>query len=639
MPHGVPHTHDGFAGPWWRFSIIRDALLAGAMIAVTWGLSHYGGLTRIEPFGFALAMLLGGNHFFREGVAELWKEREVGIEILMAAAALGAAILGLWDEAALLVFLYAVAEGLEEYAYARTRSAIRTLLDLAPKEAAVLRDGREEIIPATELRPGDRFVVRPGEAIATDGIIRDGASALDEAPVTGESMPVEKGPGGAVFAGSVNKQGALIVEATTTFEDNTLSKIIHLVEEAQERKGRLQRFIDRFGKRYTPAVLVTALALLIVPPLFGQPFLLWALRAVVLLVAAAPCALVMSTPVAVAAGIGTAGRGGVLIKGGLHLENLGRVQVIALDKTGTLTEGQPEITDVLPAPGMSSVDLLVTAASVEQRSEHPLGTAIARHAAGERLPLQPVDDFASLTGLGARGTINGADVFVGSPALLEAQGIALGRIRSEAERLQSEGKTVVAVGRDRTLIGLLALRDRVRPQANAVLKALRQTGVRVVMLTGDNERTAAAIAKELGIDRFHAALKPDEKVAYIQSLEREHGPVAMVGDGINDAPALAAATVGIAMGVAGTDAAIEAADVALMADDLAKVVYAVRLGRVTRAISVQNIVFSLLILSVLIPSALIGAITIVLAVVAHEVSELLAVANGLRVARCRPVQA
>ncbi|MGH2373778.1 MAG: heavy metal translocating P-type ATPase, partial [bacterium] len=283
---------------------MRDALLAGAIIAATWSLAHLARLSAFEPFGFALAMVLGGRHFFREGLEELWKERRVGIEILMTAAALGAAILGLWDEAALLVFLYAVAEALEEYAYARTRSAIRTLLDLAPKDARVLRDGHEEVVAAADLRPGDRFVVRPGDAIATDGIIREGSSALDESPVTGESMPTEKRPGDQVFAGTVNKQGALVVEVTAAFEDNTLSKIIHLVEEAQEQKSQLQRFIERFGNRYTPGVLVAAILLLMVPPLFGEPFLPWALRAVVLLVAAAPCALVMSTPVAAAAGIG-----------------------------------------------------------------------------------------------------------------------------------------------------------------------------------------------------------------------------------------------------------------------------------------------------------------------------------------------
>ncbi|MGH2375584.1 MAG: heavy metal translocating P-type ATPase, partial [bacterium] len=372
-----------------------------------------------------------------------------------------------------------------------------------------------------------------------------------------------------------------------------------------------------------------------VPPLFGEPFLPWALRAVVLLVAAAPCALVMSTPVAAAAGIGIAGRHGVLIKGGVHLENLGRVKGVAFDKTGTLTEGKPEVTDLTHFGSGTSDDVLGLAASVEQFSEHPLGQAILLRARGERIGLKPAIGFQSLTGLGAKARIDGMEVFVGRPALLEQHGIPLDQAQAAVERLQAQGKTVVAIGRDHTLLGLVALRDRVRPGAREAIAALHRSGIRVTMLTGDNARTAAAIADELAIDHVHAELKPEEKVKYLGYLQAQEGPVAMVGDGINDAPALAAATVGIAMGAAGTDAAIEAADVALMADDLQKVVYAIRLGKAARAISTQNIVFSLVVLSILIPSALLGAVSIVAAVFAHEVSELLAVANGLRVARYR----
>ena len=629
--------HEGeFQGPWWRFPPMRDALLSGVLAAITWAGAHLAGWRSVEPFGYALAAVVGGNHFVREGIAGLWTEREIGIEILMSTAAVGAAVLGLWDEAAILVFLYATAEALEEYAYARTRSAICALLDLAPKEARLLREGEERTVPASVLEPGDLFVVRPGEAIPTDGVIREGASSVDESPVTGESMPVEKATGNQVFAGTVNRQGALVVEATTSFEDNTLSKIIHLVEEAHEQKGRLQRFIERFGRRYSPGVLAAAVLLLLVPPLFGQPFVPWALRAVVLLVAAAPCALVMSTPVAVAAGIGTAGLHGVLIKGGIHLENLGRVRVVAFDKTGTLTEGTPEITDVISTAAIPSDRLLELAASVERFSEHPIAHAIVRRAEQKGVMLQAAAEFEALAGLGAKARIDGQRVVVGSPTLFREQGIVLDTAEQALAQLQAEGKTVVAVGMNHTLVGLLALRDRIRPAAGGAVAALHRAGVKTVMLTGDHQRTAAAIARELGIDRFHAELKPEDKVRYIKRLEDRDGVVAMVGDGINDAPALAAATVGIAMCVAGTDAAIEAADVALMADDLRKVVYAIRLGRVTRLISAQNIIFSLLILSVLIPGALAGAITVVAAVVAHEVTELIAVGNGLRVARCRP---
>ncbi|MDR7555608.1 MAG: cation-translocating P-type ATPase [Armatimonadota bacterium] len=615
---------------------MRDALLAGAIIAVTWSLGHLAGLHRLEPVGYLLAMALGGNHFLREGLHALRHERAVGIEVLMATAAAGAAGLGLWDEAALLVFLYATAEALEEYAYARTRSAIRSLLALAPQDVCVLRDGREETVPATQLRRGDRFVVRPGQVVATDGIIRDGTSALDESPVTGESTPVDKGPGDRVFAGSINRHGALVVEATATFEDNTLARIVHLVEEAQERKGRLQRVIERFGRRYSPGVLAAAVLLAVVPPLVGQPAGPWVLRAVVLLVAAAPCALVMSTPVAVAAGIGSAGRHGILVKGGVHLENLGRIRAVAFDKTGTLTEGRPQLTDVIPAPGVARDDVLALAASVEQRSEHPLGKAIVRRAGEEGVALAAAAEFTALAGLGARARVDGRVAVVGTPAALEQEGVALGPLVDAAAALQAQGKTVVAVAADGVALGLLALHDRPRADAAAAIAALHRLGVTVVMLTGDHARTADAVARDLGIDRVYASLSPEDKVTHIRQLEEALGPVAMVGDGINDAPALAAATVGIAMGAAGTDAAIEAADVALMADDLVKVAEAIRLGRVVRAISLQNLVFSLLVLSVLIPAALLGAITVVAAIVVHEVSELLAVANGLRAARPLP---
>lgn len=635
--HGARPGHGvEFEGSWWRFPVMREALLSGVIVAITWGLSHLAGFRWLEPPGYALAMVVGGSHFFRESIAALWRERVIGTEMLMSAAAIGAAALGLWDEAAILVFLFATAEAMEEYAYARTRSAIRALLDLAPKEAHVLRAGKEETVPAAALCPGDLCLVRPGEAIPTDGVIREGTSAVDESSVTGESMPVDKKPGDRLFAGTVNRQGALVMEATTSFEDNTLSKIIHMVEEAQEQKGRVQQFIERFGRRYSPGVLAAALLLLLVPPFFGQPFLPWALRAVVLLVAAAPCALVMSTPVAVAAGIGIGGRHGVLIKGGIHLENLGRVRVVAFDKTGTLTEGTPEVTDVVPNAGVRPETLLALAASVERLSEHPIGNAIVRRAQRDQVTLKAAGDFEALTGLGAQARIDGQVALVGSPALFQAQGIALDTAQPALEHLQGQGKTVVAVGADHTFLGLLALRDRIRPGVKEALDTLHRAGVKVAMLTGDNERTAATIGSELGIDHVHAELTPEDKVYYIKRIEAEQGPVAMVGDGINDAPALAAATVGIAMGVAGTDAAIEAADVALMADDLRKVTYAIRLGRVARVISAQNIVFSLLVLSVLIPSALVGATTVVIAVIAHEVSELIAVANGLRVARCRP---
>ncbi|MGH2804539.1 MAG: heavy metal translocating P-type ATPase, partial [Thermoleophilaceae bacterium] len=539
---------------------------------------------------------------------------------------------GLFEEAAALVVLYASAEAVEELTFARTRSAIRELLDLAPKQATRLRAGREELVPVEELQPGDVFLVRPGEAIATDGVLRTGHASLNEAPVTGEAVPIEKGPGAEVFAGTVNGPGALEVEATRPFAENTLQRIIHLVEEAQAQKSRTQRFVDRFSDRYSPAVLGAAAAVAVVPALAGGDWQEWALRAITLVVAAAPCALVMSVPVAVAAAISRGGREGVLVKGGAQLEALGRIRAIAFDKTGTLTLGQPQVTDVVALDSAGEREALALAAAVEARSEHPLARAILAHAQEAGVEVRAAEGFEALVGHGARGRIDGREVWVGSPRLL-AQLAPEAELPPQAEKLQAQGKTVALVGEGARPLALIALRDEPRPEARRAIAAIRQLGIRqVAMLSGDNERTARAIASELGIDEVLAELRPEDKVEAIERLRAEHGQVAMVGDGINDAPALARADLGIAMGTGGTDAAIEAADVALMADDLDKVAEALRLGRRAQRISRQNLIFSIALLAFLIPSALVGALTVVAAVLIHEVSELLAVANGVRAA-------
>ena len=582
---------------------------------------------------FLAAIAIGGFYFAREGLEELIEEREVGIEILMLVAAFGAMAFGLFEEAAALVVLYASAEAVEELTFARTRSAIRELLDLAPKQATRVRDGREELVPVEELQPGDIFLVRPGEALATDGIIRSGEGALNEAPVTGEAVPVEKGPGAEVFAGTVNGPSALEVEATRPFAENTLQRIIHLVEEAQSQKSRAQRFVDRFSDRYSPAVLGAALLVAVVPTLAGGDWDEWALRAITLVVAAAPCALVMSIPVAVAAAISRGGKEGILVKGGAQLEALGRIRVVAFDKTGTLTAGRPQVTDVVALDGASERDALALAAAVEARSEHPLAAAIVARAEVERIAFEPAEAFEALVGHGARARLDGREVWVGSPRLL-AELAPEAELPSQAGKLQAQGKTVAVVGEGVRPLALIALRDEPRPEARHAIAALRRLGIQhVAMLSGDNERTARAIAAELGIDEVLAELRPEDKVEAIERLRAEHGQVAMVGDGINDAPALARADLGIAMGTGGTDAAIEAADVALMADDLDKVAEALRLGRRAQRISRQNLVFSIALLAFLIPSALAGALTVVAAVLVHEVSELLAVANGVRAAR------
>lgn len=628
-------------GRWWTYPPILGAIASGVLLAVAWLGDTSGVLATPIPIVLYVASIpFGGYWWVREGLEELVEEREIGIEALMGVAAVGAAVLGAWEEAAFLVFLYGSAEAVESLTFARTRSAIRALLDLAPKEARVLRGGAEVTVPATELQPGDVFLVRPGESLATDGLIRGGSSSIDESPVTGESVPVDKAPGDNVFAGTINRQGALTIEATKAFADNTLSSIIHLVEEAQGQKGRAQSFIERFSRVYSPLVLVGAGALAIVPIALGGDATEWITRAITVVVAAAPCALVMSTPVAMAAGIGSAGRRGVLIKGGIHLENLGAVRVVALDKTGTLTHGRPVVTDVVSLDGSEATGMLAAAAAVEHFSEHPLARAIVSAAAERGLAPAEATEFKALTGAGATARVDGRFVHVGNLDLFEELGWTPSAENATlVERLREEGKTVVIVGhRDGTtatrVLGLVAIRDQVRPNAAAAVRELHGLGVnRVAMLSGDHPRTAQAIARELAIDDVRAGLKPEDKVTAIRELEREYGAVAMIGDGVNDAPALAQATVGIAMGTAGTDAAIEAADVALMADDLEKAAFALRIGRKARSISRQNIAFSLVLLAVLIPGAALGFFTIAIAVTVHEVAELIAVANGLRAAR------
>lgn len=621
-----------FEGKWYAHPPMRNALIAGLLTGIAFVLAHFNVIPlSIEIAIYVIAILLGGYHWSREGIEEFIEEKEIGIEILMMAATIGSAILDMWDEASFLVFLYGTAEGLEEYTYAKTRHSIRKLLDLAPKKARVIKDGKEVTIPAEELKVGDIFIVRPGESIPTDGIILKGSSSVNEARVTGESIPVEKKEGMKVFSATINQEGALEIKATATFEDNTLSKMIHLVEEAQEQKGKTQMFIERFGRRYSPLVLLSALLLIVIPSIFGLSISHWATRAVVLLVAAAPCALVMSTPVAIAAGIGRAGTAGVLIKGGIHLENLGKIRTVAFDKTGTLTKGKPIVKDIVALNGKES-DVMTLAYSIERFSEHPLAQAIVKKAEEMGIKYLNVINFSALIGAGAKAWIGGKTIYVGKPEIFEEFGIA-NKHTSIIQRLMDEGKTVVLVGTEEEIYGIIAIRDDIRPQAKDVIAELHRMATKVVMLSGDNAIIARAIARELNIDDVRAELEPEDKIKAVEGLEKEYGSVAMIGDGINDAPALARATVGIAMGTAGTDAAIDAANVALMADDLTKVPYAINLGKKARGISGQNIVFSILILAVLIPSALIGIMSVALAVFVHEGSELLAVANGLRVAK------
>lgn len=620
-----------FEGGWYQHPLMRNALIGGLIAGMAFSLGHFKVAPHLVTASlYLVAIVISSYAWAKEGIVELVKKREIGIEFLMLSAMTGAGILGLWDEAAILAVLYGAAEGLEEYTFAKTRASIRKLLDLAPKEARVRKDGQEVMVPAESLQVGDLFLVKPGESLPTDGEIVLGQSSINEAAVTGESVPVEKGPGTKVFAATIVQDGLLEIRTTASFENNTLSKMVHMIEEAREQKGKAQRFIEEFSEKYSPAVFIVAMLVMIVPPLFfGAAFADWATRAIVMLVAGAPCALVMSTPVAIAAGIGTAGKNGVLIKGGMHLENLGKLKGVAFDKTGTLTAGKPEVTDVVPIAGDHN-QLLRVAFSLEKSSTHPLAAAIVSKALDMKLEAVPVDEFRSLTGAGVQGRIGNELYYLGKPKLFEDLGI---EPNSQTKTLSEQGKTVVLVGSEHKILGLIAIKDTIRPEAKQVVADLKKLGMKVAMLTGDNSRVAQVIAQELQIEDVRAELKPADKIVAIEELQKQHGPMAMVGDGINDAPALARATVGIAMGTAGTDAAIEAADTALMGDDLTKVVYAIQLGRKAQTISKQNIVFSLVLLAALIPSALFGLITVAIAVIFHEVSELLAVANGLRVTR------
>ncbi|HEC26436.1 MAG TPA: cation-translocating P-type ATPase [Gammaproteobacteria bacterium] len=623
-------SDENFTGPWWRFPPLRNALIAGLIALPAWILALSGLIdSTFENMLYWIAIPVGAWYWAQEGVEGLYKKREVGISILMITATTGAGILGMWEEAAALVVLYGAAEGVEEFAFARTRTAIRALLDLAPKEARIIRDDEELLIPAKELKVGDLFIVRPGESLPTDGKIVSGISSLDESPVTGESVPVDKGPGMKVFAASINGQGVLSIEASKTFADNTLSRIIKLVEEAQDQKGKAQQWMEKFGRRYSPAVLLASALMLLIPWLASADMSFWAERAVVLLVAAAPCALIISLPITMAAGIAGAGKHGILIKGGAHLEHLGIIDIIAFDKTGTLTYGKPQVTDLISSNGKNNLDLIALAYGMERNSEHPLAHAIRNYGNGRGIAPVKVSGFAALTGSGIQADWNDATWYLGKPDLFLEMGQDISQFEDQISTLQNEGKTVVLVGSETELQGLIAMQDILRDNVPQVIQSLHKQGIRTVMLTGDNAGTAQRIAEQVGVDDVRADLKPEDKVDAIKKLLTQ-GNVLMIGDGVNDAPALATATCGVAMGAAGTDAAIESADVVLMADDLNKLVEVMQLGRKARKVSRQNIVFSITVLALLIPLGVTGMISIAFTVLAHEASELLAVANGLR---------
>jgi len=619
----------------WRNPKVLTSVASGALLLIGWLIGLAGIPEIVSTVIYVAAILIGGYFFGREAFEELIFEREIGIELLMSIAAITATVMGLAAEGATLVFLYSISEAAEGYTEEKTRAAIKTLMNLAPKIALVRRDGVEREIPVEELEVGDVFIVKPGQSLATDGVILVGASSVNQAPVTGESVPVEKQVGDAVFAGSINGEGALEVHATKTFADNTIARIIHMVEEAQEKKGKSQRFIERFGARYSPIVLAVGILIASVPPLlFSADWITWITRATVFIVAAAPCALVISIPITLVASLGTGARQGVLIKGGVYVEELAKVKVVAMDKTGTLTRGEPEVTDVIVSRDAAQTreQIVAIAAGIERRSEHPLARAIVRHAEADRVAPIEINDFRALTGAGASTRLNGSTIYIGNPDLFQSRlGVALENIGDDINHLQGEGKTVVVIGDEKAPWGLIAIRDNIRSNAAKAIDALHEAGAqKVVMLTGDNERTAQAIARELGIDEIYADLKPEDKVTKVRELSERYGHVAMVGDGVNDAPALAEATVGVAMGAAGTDVALETADVALMADDLEKLAYALKLAKRNQSVVNQNLALSALVIGALVIGAVAGVFTLPIAVLGHEISEFVVIGSGLR---------
>ena len=569
-----------------------------------------------------LAALVAGATTFVPGTVRALLRGRIGVGLLMTLAAVGAVALGNYGEAAMLAVLFSIAEGLEGYAVARTQHGLRALLSLVPPSATVLRGGVEVVVGPEELRLGDVLVVKPGERIATDGVVSAGRSSLDTSVVTGESVPVEVGPGAEVFAGTVNGAGVLEVTVTATAEDNSLARLVHIVHEAQERKGASQRLAERFARPLVPGVLVLAAVVAGLGSLLGDPGV-WIERSLVVLVAAAPCAFALSVPVAVVAAIGAASKAGVLLKGGAAVEALGAIRVVALDKTGTLTRNEPTVIEVVAVSGEDQAKVLSVAAALEARSEHPLAAAILAAADA----VTPGTGVEAVPGHGLQGTVARRRARLGKPGF-----IAAGALVADVGRLQDAGATVVLVEYDGVLLGAVAVRDEIRPEAAEAIAMLRSQGVEVVMLTGDNARTAVAIGAQAGIEDVRAELLPEDKARIVTEL-KTRGPVAMVGDGINDAPALATADAGIAMGAMGSDVAIEAADVALMGEDLRRLPDAIAHARAARRIFTQNLVLSGGILVALVPLAATGVLGLAAVVAAHELAEVLVIGNGIRAGR------
>ncbi|MEH7237878.1 heavy metal translocating P-type ATPase [Bacillus sp. JJ1562] len=604
------------------------AITSGVLIAIAWTLGHFEQSTASIVM-YLLAFVIGGYAKAKEGITDTIAEKELNVEMLMIFAAIGSAIIGYWNEGAILIFIFALSGALETYTMNKSHKEISSLMGLQPEEATLIQNGIERVVHVSSLQIGDTILVKPGERIPADGKLLKGETNVDQAAITGESIPVQKSLGDEVFAGTVNLRGSITVEVTKPNEDSLFQKIINLVQSAQSEKSPSQLFIERFEGRYVKFVLIAVGLMMFLPHfLLGWTWTETFYRAMILLVVASPCALVASITPATLSAISNGARRGILFKGGVHLEQLGNLKAIALDKTGTLTKGKPVVTDIIVADSIEHNAFLQIVASIENQSTHPLAGAIVTHAKTNGQELLPIDGIEDMPGFGVKATIGEADWLIGKSDLVGKDAAAAFKNGVE-KQLAAEGKTIVYVKSDDDIVGILALKDIVREDTVSAISALKDLGIYTVMLTGDGEKTAEAIAAESHVDQHIAECLPETKVNHIKELISKYETVAMVGDGINDAPALATANVGIAMGQ-GTDVALETADVVLMKNDLPRIAEAVKLSKRMNRIIKQNIIFSIGVITLLIVSNFFQIIDLPFGVIGHEGSTILVILNGLR---------
>lgn len=595
----------------------------------------------LTPLLFIASMLIGGSNMLKTGLINLTK-LEFDMRTLMTVAVIGGVLIGEWAEVAIVVVLFAVSEALERFSMERARKSISSLMDIVPKEALIRRNNHEQLIHVDDIQVNDVMIVKPGQKIAMDGIITSGHSSVNQAAITGEALPVEKSNNDEVFAGSLNEEGFLEVKITKLIEDTTISKIIHLVEEAQGERAPAQAFVDKFAKYYTPAIMVIALLVAIVPPLlFNAEWSTWVYQGLAVLVVGCPCALVISTPISIVSAIGNAAKHGVLIKGGIHLEEMGGLKAIAFDKTGTLTKGVPILTDYQVLDNdTNETELMSIISALENRSQHPLASAIINKARRMNADYTSIviHNFSSITGRGIQGDVNSETYYIGSPALFTELNtpILTTDVQNKVKTLQEQGKTVMLAGTNSKVLALIAVADEVRETSKRVIQKLYEAGIeKTVMLTGDNHSTAKAISEHVGVTDVQSELMPEDKLNVINKLKEQYKHVGMVGDGVNDAPALAASTVGIAMGGAGTDTALETADVALMGDDLRKLPFTVKLSRKTLNIIKANITFAIAIKVIALLLVIPGWLTLWIAILSDMGATILVALNSMRLMKVK----